>query len=518
MSEQWADGPVRRFAPSTEIIVDTDTDEFTGVFSNESVGRDNHIVLNRGIQYENFMADPVILWAHDDSQPPVGRATRIVIGADDCRMAWKFVPREISPFAGMVRDLVAGKWLRALSMSWQPLEWKFSTDRSRPGGVDFLKVDMLETSIVPIPALPSALIDARSRGVDTRPLYEWAEKLLDKGDMTLVPRDELETLRRAAKMPARSSVSADGASNALQSDNEGSDGEEKRSVKAKHSRALSRAPAVPVFRRGLYDVAQLACMLEQLGYCHTCSEYEAALEGDKSEVPAMLGEALKQFGEALIAMTEEEVTELLESVDEEEAEEVIETRSLAPRERAWIAAAETPRARAWRGGIAVARAGKALSASNKEKLEEAHDHSERAMKHHRALGEQHEAAGGHLDAAQGHHERATKTLDELGIHVRAAQENPEDSGKHLEEATRAYRAASEHMGAVSEAHDRIEEAHEDAADSHHTMGRSVKRSQRCMRSVLDSSAPEDAKEPKDDTEQRARDERVARAQRLRTVN
>lgn len=192
--------PFRRLAPAADVQLETATDTFGGIFSNEQVARDGHIVRNAGIRYANYMADPVMLWAHDDKRLPVAKATRIDTSGQDCRLWWRFVPREIDPFAGMVRDLVAGKWIRALSMSWMPLEGKPLPD----GGFDFTEVDLLEVSFVPIPALPSALIDARSHGVDTRPMFEWAERLLDTGadgGMILVPRVELETLRRAAKMP-----------------------------------------------------------------------------------------------------------------------------------------------------------------------------------------------------------------------------------------------------------------------------------------------------------------------------
>lgn len=69
------------------------------------------------------------------------------------------------------------------------------------------------------------------------------------------------------------------------------------------------APKMKV--KGLYDVAQLAYLLSSLGYIEENAEWEAEYEGDNSPVPAMLTEALKQLGAALVAMTVEEVSELL---------------------------------------------------------------------------------------------------------------------------------------------------------------------------------------------------------------
>ena len=39
-------------------------------------------------------------------------------------------------------------------------------------------------------------------GIDTKPLIAWAERALDQGGMTLIPRAEIEALRKAAGAPA----------------------------------------------------------------------------------------------------------------------------------------------------------------------------------------------------------------------------------------------------------------------------------------------------------------------------
>ena len=99
------------------------------------------------------------------------------------------------PFAGTIRDLVAGKWLRGLSMSWQPIKYRQLPDHS--GGLEFQQVDLLEVSVVPLPALASALADARSHGVDVRPLRSWASRALDTCVYRSAPRQVLEAIHRA---------------------------------------------------------------------------------------------------------------------------------------------------------------------------------------------------------------------------------------------------------------------------------------------------------------------------------
>jgi hypothetical protein len=192
------DKPIRRLAPTMETApAQTDTDTFKFAFSDPTIGRDRFIVLNSAIKHANYDKNNIVLFAHDDTQPPIGRGTNINTSGASCTVDITFVPRDILPFAGVIRDLVHGKWMRAVSLSWQPLEWKPSSDPD----VDaiFTSVDVLEISVVPIPALPSALLAARSHGVNTKPLYEWAEGQLDKRTYRAVPRLQLEEIARAAR-------------------------------------------------------------------------------------------------------------------------------------------------------------------------------------------------------------------------------------------------------------------------------------------------------------------------------
>jgi HK97 family phage prohead protease len=183
-------------------------DTFRAVFSTPEVGRDGHVVITSGIQHAHWDNDPVIMFAHDVSEPPIGRGLNIDTSGRRALVDIQFAPADLNPFAETVRGLVAAGFLRAVSMSWQPLEWQYSQDRTRPGGVDFSKVDLLEISVVPVPALPSALFTARSRGIDTGPLARWAERRLDKGEAAWgMARSDLEVLYRAARASGASSDS-----------------------------------------------------------------------------------------------------------------------------------------------------------------------------------------------------------------------------------------------------------------------------------------------------------------------
>jgi hypothetical protein len=174
----------------------------SGICSDQRVGRDNMVVFSDGLSFTNILLSGSMQWAHDDSLLPIAVPKRVQVERDlpykPVRIFWKYVSRDANPFAGQVEDLVAAGCLRALSLSWMPIKWEYSDDR--PGGVDFLAADAIEVSFVPSPALPTALIDAqRSRPIDTKPLYEWAQHALETRSYRALPRPQLEAIARSAR-------------------------------------------------------------------------------------------------------------------------------------------------------------------------------------------------------------------------------------------------------------------------------------------------------------------------------
>jgi HK97 family phage prohead protease len=114
--------------------------------------------------------------------------------------------------------------------------------------------------------------------------------------------------------------------------------------------------AVKMTRKGLFAVGSLADILAYLGYLQEDAEWEAAAEGDGSQVPAMLLAAMQQLGAALIAMTQEEVAELLAD-DEPDADDDMLMMAFTMAQKAF-------------GHIQ--KAGKVLSDKNHQKLSDAH--------------------------------------------------------------------------------------------------------------------------------------------------
>jgi hypothetical protein len=82
------------------------------------------------------------------------------------------------------------------------------------------------------------------------------------------------------------------------------------------------AYGLPAVEKGLYDVCELADVLSRLSWLQECAESEAAWEGDNSAVPEELRASVKQLGQILLDMAQEEVAEIVG--DEAEVEIIIE--------------------------------------------------------------------------------------------------------------------------------------------------------------------------------------------------
>ena len=167
------------------------------VFSDSSVGRDNHVIKGGAWDTANFSRNPVFLWAHDQSSPPIGRVVDISEVGGKLRGTVDYLDADISPFANSIFRMAKEGYLNATSVSWLPREWSYSSDRSRPGGIDFSKVELLEVSQVPVPALPTALVTARSAGIDTTPFATWAARALRSPGAAIDPK-QLDAIRSAA--------------------------------------------------------------------------------------------------------------------------------------------------------------------------------------------------------------------------------------------------------------------------------------------------------------------------------
>lgn len=182
-----------------------DTRRVKFVFSDGSVDRAGDTIDPNGWVLDNYKKNPVALFGHDslNIDSVIGRTVSVGTVGNKLIGEIEFADADVNPKADMAYRMIEAGLISAVSVGFLPIEYAFSTDKSRPYGVDFTKQELLEISVVPVPCNGSALITARSLGIDTAPLAEWAERILDGDGKVSIPRSFLEETFRAAKTPLK---------------------------------------------------------------------------------------------------------------------------------------------------------------------------------------------------------------------------------------------------------------------------------------------------------------------------
>lgn len=165
----------KQYVAAVATKADDDSRQIDFTISTGAIDRDRDIISPAGWKLANYKKNPVILWAHSYSTPPIGRAAKIRVEGDTLRARAEFAPAEVFPLAETVFQLIKGGFLRATSVGFRPLKYAYNAER---GGMDFEQAELLEFSIVPVPANADCLMDAKSAGLDVEPLKAWAESVL----------------------------------------------------------------------------------------------------------------------------------------------------------------------------------------------------------------------------------------------------------------------------------------------------------------------------------------------------
>jgi HK97 family phage prohead protease len=195
------EGTVFRFAATDPQMQDEATRTMRFVFSDATVDHSGDTIDPKGWQLDIFKRNPVALFSHMSWEPPIGRASNVHVEGQQLVGDIEFATADVYEFADTIYRLVKGKFLNAVSVGFKPVEWAFSSDKARPYGIDFKKQTLLEISVCPVPCNPNALNEARSVGINTRPLVDWAEKVLDSTETAILPKSDLAALREQAGAP-----------------------------------------------------------------------------------------------------------------------------------------------------------------------------------------------------------------------------------------------------------------------------------------------------------------------------
>lgn len=120
--------------------------------------RQGDILEPRGLDFSNYLKNPVVLWAHDLDRPPVGRCLSVTVTDEGVCATVQFAD---TTFARDLFSLYAGGFMHAWSIGFIPEKSiPLTGNFSGAGGQHIQAAEVVEISAVAVPANPEALTHA----------------------------------------------------------------------------------------------------------------------------------------------------------------------------------------------------------------------------------------------------------------------------------------------------------------------------------------------------------------------
>lgn len=137
------------------------------ILSDETVDRYGDVIMAAGWDLSHFKGNPIALFNHD-SDEVIGVWENVRVEGKRLIGKLKLAAEGTSPTVDKVRRLVAQGILRAVSVGFRPTQYEKLDDKADDfwGPFRYLKQELLETSVVSVPANPGALA-LSIRGIST---------------------------------------------------------------------------------------------------------------------------------------------------------------------------------------------------------------------------------------------------------------------------------------------------------------------------------------------------------------
>ncbi len=134
------------------------------VVSSDIVDRDGEIVEPAAFakRIDSFLANPVLLWAHNPFEPPIGKVLQLEFKKKRIEARMQFRAEGDSELADDVWKAFAGGFLNAFSIGFRVFQVEESKDESTgaPKPPRITDAELFEISAVTIPANTDALVKA----------------------------------------------------------------------------------------------------------------------------------------------------------------------------------------------------------------------------------------------------------------------------------------------------------------------------------------------------------------------
>lgn len=149
---------VKALLTSLKADAGADNGTFKVICTTGSLDRHGETVNPDGWVMDNYLKNPIVLFAHNYSELPIGAVKSLTRDGNAWVAEGVFAAADASPMAGYCRKLYDAGILKTVSVGFIPLEMDAQYNS--------LKQELLEISFVPVPANPEAVAIAKEFGLD----------------------------------------------------------------------------------------------------------------------------------------------------------------------------------------------------------------------------------------------------------------------------------------------------------------------------------------------------------------
>jgi HK97 family phage prohead protease len=128
------------------------------ILSDETPDRMDDVIMADGWELAAFKKNPIALFAHNSSWP-IGKWSKLRVVDKQLRGELELAPKGTSDRIDELRALIDADILRAVSVGFRPMETK--PRKESEWGVFYTKAELVECSLVSVPANPNALAVAK---------------------------------------------------------------------------------------------------------------------------------------------------------------------------------------------------------------------------------------------------------------------------------------------------------------------------------------------------------------------
>jgi HK97 family phage prohead protease len=158
------------------------------VASTDAIDSYDEVVDQGSWILDRFLKNPIVLYAHDSRDLPIGTCTRVDVVGGRLECTIKFCTADENPKAEQVWRLVKAGVLRAVSVGFMPGEAKLEMREGREIVVLY-KNTLHEISVCPVPANQDALAKMKAHARGAVPSGELRRQTMSSDERTTIARE-----------------------------------------------------------------------------------------------------------------------------------------------------------------------------------------------------------------------------------------------------------------------------------------------------------------------------------------